>query len=571
MIRCGFPFEKLDMTKQFNTVLVFISLTIIFFNQPLKSQKLALPMKIIASIGSYNISVEDFQDRYSDYLTSTSIKDNIVTRRAILNNMINEIVLKYYDDNSLIDANPEFQKEISWSEKQTILAFLKDRDIYAKISVTDEEIRDAYYKSSEKIAARHLFAETEEEANNLLQLLQTGSTFDQLAKQVFTDSTLANNGGYLGYFSWGDMDPNFEDVAYSLSVGEISKLVKTRYGYSIIKLEDRVPHPLLTEDEFLRRKSHMERVVKIRKKKPSELEFINRLFDQNKIWFDEKIVGNIYDNFRYSTGDYNEKQNIQSLSSICLRYDKRDYTVGEIEKRLTEIPSYHLERINSPENLKTVLKGIVIQDLLFDMASKKKYDTNPEVLSTIQKYKTNIFLKYKRQEISNNSEFADSSIRKFYGDNLIYFMSPRQMNIQEIIVREKQLADSIVKQIKLGSDFGTLAEKYSIREWSAKNKGILRTSEVDKFGMLKDTLWNSSIGQIVGPIKIQDYYGIFKVIEKLESFPKEYSSVKNDALRLLKKEKSRDLMASYLNKLTGKLKIEVNEKLLSTAEIRSGI
>jgi foldase protein PrsA len=528
-------------------------------------------MQIIASVDKYSISQEEFVDRYGDYLASTSIKDNIVTRRAILNNMISELVLKNFDANSRIESDPEFQKEINWSEKQTILAFLKDREIFAKINVSEEEIRDAFYKSNEKIAARHLFAEAEEEANNLYQLLQTGASFDELAEQVFTDSTLASNGGYLGYFSWGDMDPNFEDVAYSLSVGEISKPVKTRYGYSVIKLEDRFPNPLLTDDEFLKRKSHMERVVKIRKKKPSEIDFINRLYDQNKIWFDEKIVGNIYDNFRYSTGIYLEKQNIQALSSICLRYDKRDYTRGEIEKRITEIPLYHLERINSTENLKTVLKGIVIQDLLFDMAKTKKYHNHPEVLSKIQKYKTNLFLKYKRKEISDNSDFPDSVIRKFYDDNLIYFMSPRRINVQEIIIRDKQLADSIVVQIGQGSDFGMLAEKFSIREWSAKNKGILGISELDKFGILKDTLWNASIDKIVGPIKIQDYYGIFKIIEKLESSPREFSIVKNDALRLLKKEKSRDIMASYLNRLTSKLKIEVNEKLLSTAEIRTGI
>ena len=62
-----------------------------------------------------------------------------------------------------------------------------------------------------KDSVRHLFASTEEEANNLYKLLQNESDFKILAKQVFTDTTLQNN-GYLWYFSWGDMDTAFEDV-----------------------------------------------------------------------------------------------------------------------------------------------------------------------------------------------------------------------------------------------------------------------------------------------------------------------------------------------------------------------
>ena len=135
-------------------------------------------------------------------------------------------------------------------------------------------MREAFSRVNEQIAARHLFAKTEEEANNLYELAKIGVDFNTLAKQVFTDSVLQNNGGYLGYFTWGDMDPAFEDAAYSLKVGEISPPIKTAYGYSIIKVEDKTVNPLLTESEFQRKKSHLQDVIKMRKKEPSEQEYI---------------------------------------------------------------------------------------------------------------------------------------------------------------------------------------------------------------------------------------------------------------------------------------------------------
>lgn len=559
------------MTKQFYTVLVLFFISILFDSQPLKSQKLALPEKTIAQVGPVSIPVGLFQHRYQDYLISSGIKDNIVVRRAILNNMINEILLMQYDDNSAIESNPEFIKENGWIEKQTILAFLKDRDVYAKINVTDQEVRDAFYKSQEKIAARHLFAETEEEANSLYQLLQTGADFYQLAKQVFTDSVLAGNGGYLGYFSWGDMDPDFEDAAYSLKPGEISAPVKTRYGFSIIKLEDRIPQPLITEDEFLRKKAHMERVVKIRKKKPAEWEFINSIYDQKKVDIDEKMLGLIYDNFRYSDADNAEKNKVVDYSSILLKYGERTYSAGEILKRLNNIPFYHRDKITSIENLKTVLKGLVLQDLLFGIAVKKGYDKDQEVLSTLKKYRDNLFLKYKRMEISNNADFPDSVINKFYNDNLVYFMTSPKISIQEIIVNDSTFAGTLRDRIGKGEDFGSLARQHSLREWSASNNGIIELSEVEKFGRLKDVLWNSPVGSVVGPVKIQNYYGIFRVIEKVESMPRDFSEVRNDALRLLKKERSKEIVEAHINKLKSKTSISINEEFLASAGVLSGL
>lgn len=230
----------------------------------------SLEPNVVATVGEHKIFSEDFLDRYTDYLISTGINDNIAVREAILNNMINELLLYYYDDNTSIFSDLEYQKEIAWVSKQSPLAYLKDQEVFAKINVTENELRNTFAKVNETIAASHLYAPTSEEADYLYSLVQMGVDWDNLAAQVFSDSTLRDNGGYLGYFTWGDMDPAFEESAYSLKVGEVSKPVKTDYGYSIIRLEDRIPRPLLTEYEFQNKKNKLERIIKIKKKSESE-------------------------------------------------------------------------------------------------------------------------------------------------------------------------------------------------------------------------------------------------------------------------------------------------------------
>jgi parvulin-like peptidyl-prolyl isomerase len=219
--------------------------------------------QIVATVGNQNTTFKNYLDRYEDYLIWTGVQDNMQARYAILNNMINEILLRNYDDNSKVYNNPEYVKEIEWAKKEAILAFLKDREVYAKITATDDELRQAFKRSKTKVAVRHLYAATEKEADNLYNLLKIGVSFDELAKQTFTDTLLKNNGGYLGFINWGETDPDFENVAYSLKIGEISQPVKTAQGYSIIKVEDKIQDPFLTEDGFVNMKHKLERAVRI--------------------------------------------------------------------------------------------------------------------------------------------------------------------------------------------------------------------------------------------------------------------------------------------------------------------
>lgn len=481
--------------------------------------------------------------------------------------MINETLLLQYDDNKNISDNSEYKKEISWAEKQTILAFLKDRDIYAKMKVTEAELRDAFYKTNLKVSARHLYAETEEEANSLYQLLQTGQDFSTLAKQVFTDSTLRNNGGYLGFFSWGDMDPAFENAAYSLKPGEISKPIKTNNGYSIIKVEERVPNPLLTETEFIKNKKHIERTVRMRNRSVAEADFIRKHFNPNNVVIDEKMLSKTLENLSYSAVNLVESEPKEFLPGAFVKYQKRTYSQKEIIQRINSIPLFHREKVNSEKNLEAVIKGIVLQDILFEIANKKGYSKAEEVQKTIKKYNNNIFLKYKRAQVAESKVFNQSEVEKFYKDNPIYFKNEDQINVQEIIVNRKTFADTLIERLKSGSEFGEMAFKYSKRTWSAKNMGVIGFSVISKFGGLKDTLSKAEVGSIVGPLKIQEMYGVFKILGKQEGGVKKFEEVKETAEKLLRKEKSKPIMEEYITGLRKKTIVKWDDKLLGSLTV----
>ena len=81
--------------------------------------------------------------------------------------------------------------------------------------------------------------EAKKKAEEALKKVKSGEDFAQVAKEYSEDST-ASNGGELGTFGKGQMVSEFENAAFSMKPGEISDIIKTQYGYHIIKVTERV-------------------------------------------------------------------------------------------------------------------------------------------------------------------------------------------------------------------------------------------------------------------------------------------------------------------------------------------
>jgi peptidyl-prolyl cis-trans isomerase D len=132
---------------------------------------------------------------------------------------------------------------------------LNPSELAANIKVSKEDVERSYneqlgkYTTPEQIRASHILLTTEgkddaavrAQAEQVLKEAKSGADFAALAKKYSQDETNAQQGGDLDYFSRGRMVGAFETAAFALAPGEISDLVKTEFGYHIIKLTDRKP------------------------------------------------------------------------------------------------------------------------------------------------------------------------------------------------------------------------------------------------------------------------------------------------------------------------------------------
>jgi parvulin-like peptidyl-prolyl isomerase len=86
-----------------------------------------------------------------------------------------------------------------------------------------------------KVHAAHILVKTQQEAGSILFDLQRGAKFEDIAKARSTCPS-GKNGGDLGWFGKGQMVKEFEDAAFSTPAGQLSKVIKSQFGYHIIKV-----------------------------------------------------------------------------------------------------------------------------------------------------------------------------------------------------------------------------------------------------------------------------------------------------------------------------------------------
>jgi peptidyl-prolyl cis-trans isomerase D len=139
-------------------------------------------------------------------------------------------------------------------EQRKIKYLLLDREqARQKVVVPPNDIQRHYndniqqYQMPEQIRASHILLETagkdeatvKKQAEAILAQVKSGADFAELAKKVSEDKGSKANGGDLDYFGRGRMVPEFEDAAFKLQPGQISDLVKSQFGFHIIKLVDK--------------------------------------------------------------------------------------------------------------------------------------------------------------------------------------------------------------------------------------------------------------------------------------------------------------------------------------------
>jgi parvulin-like peptidyl-prolyl isomerase len=245
-----------------------------------------------------------FQDvnTYNQYIKYASplwwrAKEEDTKKELLMAKLVGAII----DHTTLTDGEIETYYKMEY-RKAKVLHLL----IIPKKLVPADEVKQYYEKNIEdfmrkgKLKVRHILVSVKENATpqeegeakakitDIYNQLKDGADFAELAIK-YSDCPSGKKGGLLDYFGEGEMVPEFEKAAYKLEIGEMSPVVRTKFGYHVIKLEDRLKDTpkLLHEVEeeiqdILLTKDIKEKALKKAKK-------IQKMLKNKKITFEEAV------------------------------------------------------------------------------------------------------------------------------------------------------------------------------------------------------------------------------------------------------------------------------------------
>ncbi|MFW6227535.1 MAG: peptidylprolyl isomerase [Bacteroidota bacterium] len=202
--------------------------------------------EILMTIGDEEITSAEFLRIYNK---NNSIENQIDPKsmEEYLDLFIN-FKLKVLEAESLgMDTLPSFKRELAGYQEQLTKPYLRDD------SYDDQLIKEAYERTKQEVNASHIMIRLDEfappkdtlEAYNKIMAIRDrilgGEDFESVARATSDDPSAKQNGGNLGYFSAFRMVYPFENAAYNTPVGDISMPVRTRFGYHLVKVNDKRP------------------------------------------------------------------------------------------------------------------------------------------------------------------------------------------------------------------------------------------------------------------------------------------------------------------------------------------
>jgi peptidyl-prolyl cis-trans isomerase D len=516
-----FPGGKFIGEQAYESLLAQNNLTVATFEQDVKNEILEQKLATLIT-GSASVSDADIRQEFQKRNTKVKFEYAVLSQDDIRKGLhpTDEELKAFY-------ARNQARYKDSIPEKRKIAyAFLDKSKVMAQVQVSLEELRAYYnqhqneYRVQDEVKVSHILIKTpvagadgkvdekgveeaRKKAEDVLKQVKGGAKLEDLAKKYSDDPGSAKQGGELGWIGRGRTVPEFEKAAFSLGKGQISDLVKSSYGFHIIRTEDKHDAHLKTLDEV---KDQIEPLIRQQKASRMLENAGNALLDQARSQGLEKAAA------------------AKGLNVVTTDFVSRTDVLPGIGSSPQFMEAVFSEREKAPPDMAQLGQGAAVFQLLAirPPATPTFEEIRSKVENEFKNERASILLNQKTQELSDRAK-TGHDLKKAAKE------LGAAIKTSDFVLPDGQVPD-------IGSMTGQAAVAFSLKP-----------------------------GEISGPITSGANGVVLSLLEKQEPTDQDFAAKKDQIRDGLLRNKQQDLFGMFLSNLrqqmekTGKIKVNEQE------------
>ena len=505
----------------------------------------------LAQVGDRPIDEREFR-RYEAQIQSQhrSLAEGVQKHREHLLTLIDIKLLAREARARGLDQSPEWVQAVSLARhKAMVEAYIREQ-VGLQIEISEDELRANFAAHPARHAVRgaHILLDSRARADSIYAEIQAGrAIFEDMARAHSLDEATAAEGGWFAsYYAFDRVSDRVYERVFSLDVGEVSPPFRTPQGWELAKVVDK------KEVSFERYRSVIQRATFLEKIENLRSEHIDKLVA-------ESGLRPVPEQVRRFVAAWNEQPGSPQLAPEEWDAPLYEYDGGVIS---VQQGSYllHNTRLGNTRIDRALLDDRIRRrgapDLLLGLAAERGgYAERPEVQEKIAAERERLLVQALWQERLEGAALpvSDEEARAHYDAHPEMYYAPEEIVVQEIMVADEALAQTLLEQIRNGADMAALATKHSIRRDADENGGLyaLRSFEKIVYQELMDAAVAAPARQLQGPIELveplpsslrdprplQRAFSIFRVLQHRPKRVQEYDLSQQKAHYLARQEK----------------------------------
>lgn len=370
--------------------------------------------------------------------------------------------------------------------------------------------------------------------------------FAELAKKYSKDQGTRDNGGDVGFFGRRMMVKEFDEAAFNLKPGEISKPVKTQFGFHIIKLIERKPFPSYEDDK---------ETIKTNYKQYRYQTDYDTLTAGMKKKYNFKLDEAVLDELVKKTDTLKVSADLFNLSWFSDFGKKTVYTLGDKAVTVDTLLIYtnaQSEFGNRP--CKRPLLNDAIKkhsaELALNTTALSLDKINPEFASLMEDYRNGIYIfKLQEETVWNKIAVDSAKLVNYYDKNKEKFVWPDRVEFAEIFTKTDSVMNLCKDLLAKGESFDSVAAKYTERAGMKEKAGKYELQDVNSFDLSREAAKLNKVGDVSSEFAASGGKAILKLLKKDPSHIKSFDEARAEVSGAFQEEESKRLENEYLKSL----------------------